>query len=186
MGRMQHALLPLALSCLVASPAGAEGPATRDALFGLPPAGAAEPAPAAVGGAPAVIPPGGDESRVAAGLGGAGGPKLSGFLHSQLAYTYGGTGHWSLFQNMAQVSASGRTEGGIGWKVGARAQVDPVYAGNDYYPGEVRDNQKHDAWVWESYLDFATGPVEWRVGRQQIVWGEVVAFYFADVVSAFD
>ena len=186
MGRMQHALLPLALSCLVASPAGAEGPATRDALFGLPPAGAAEPAPAAVGGAPAVVPPGGDESRVAAGLGGAGGPKLSGFLHSQLAYTYGGTGHWSLFQNMAQVSASGRTEGGIGWKVGARAQVDPVYAGNDYYPGEVRDNQKHDAWVWESYLDFATGPVEWRVGRQHIVWGEVVAFYFADVVSSFD
>ena len=206
MSRTQHTLLPLALLCLAAGPARAEGPLSREALFGLPPAGTAAPAPAPapasapapapapapVAGAPALTPPGGDESPVTAepgglaGPGGSGGPKVSGFLHSQLAYTYGGTGHWSLFQNMAQVSASGRTDGGIGWKVGARAQVDPVYAGNDYFPGEVRDNQKHDAWVWESYLDFATGPVEWRVGRQHIVWGEVVAFYFADVVSSFD
>jgi hypothetical protein len=151
-----------------------EAAESREALFGLPPAG---------GGAPGAGQPAGGETP--SGLE-ASGPKVAGFLRSEIAYTYAEPGHWSLFQNMAQVSASGRLGGGVGWKVGARGFFDPVYADSDFYPDDVRDDQKLDGWVWETYLDFATGPLEWRVGRQHIIWGEVIAFFFADVVSSID
>jgi hypothetical protein len=155
-------------------------PATRQDLFGPVPSavpGPSAPAPPAAPAAP--------EPALAAAEEGAG-TQLSGFLRSQVAYTYADPEHWSLFQNLAQLSASGRLGDGVGWKAGVRGFVDPVYASSGFYPGEVRDDQKLDGWVWETYLDFATGPLEWRVGRQHIVWGEVIAFFFADVVSAFD
>ena len=41
MSRTQHTLLPLALALVLAAPARAEGPLSREALFGLPPAGTA-------------------------------------------------------------------------------------------------------------------------------------------------
>jgi hypothetical protein len=150
-----------------ASPASGE-PGSRDALFDLPPTD--EPV------APSEAPATGGGSAVA----------LNGFFNTTLAYTYADPEHWSLFQNMLQVSASGRLGGGIKWKAGVRGFIDPVYASADFYPGDVRDDQKAEGLLWETYLDFATGPLEWRVGRQHIVWGEVIAFFFADVVSAFD
>ena len=36
------------------------------------------------------------------------------------------------------------------------------------------------------YLDMPVGDVELRLGRQHIVWGEMVGLFFADVVSARD
>ena len=43
MSRTQHTLLPLALALVLAAPARAESPASREALFGLPPTGTAAP-----------------------------------------------------------------------------------------------------------------------------------------------
>lgn len=158
-----------------ATPAGA-APASREALFGEP---AGPTAPAA---------PGAGEGPALAGIPTPEPPAttVSGFARSALAYTYADPEHWSLFQNMLQVSASGRLESGVGWKAGVRGFYDPVYASSDFYPGDVRSNQKADGWIWETYLDASAAGLEWRVGRQQIVWGEMVALFFADVVSAFD
>jgi hypothetical protein len=38
----------------------------------------------------------------------------------------------------------------------------------------------------ENYLDFSAGDWAFRLGAQQIIWGEVVGLFFADVVSARD
>ncbi len=38
----------------------------------------------------------------------------------------------------------------------------------------------------ENYLDFGSGDWDYRIGRQQIVWGEMVGLFLADVVSAKD
>ena len=38
----------------------------------------------------------------------------------------------------------------------------------------------------ETYLDVSAGDWDFRLGRQQIVWGEMVGLFFADVVSAKD
>ncbi len=41
--------------------------------------------------------------------------------------------------------------------------------------------------MWgENYLDFSAGSWDFRIGAQQIVWGEVIGLFFADVVSARD
>jgi hypothetical protein len=165
---------PAATTPAATPPPAPATPASREELFALPAPPAAEPA------VPSEVPVTGLAAT------GTGGVAVDGFLSSTVAYTYADPEHWSLFQNMLQVSASGRLGDGVKWKAGVRGFVDPVYAGSDFYPDDVRDDQKADGLIWETYLDFATGPVEWRVGRQHIVWGEVIAFFFADVVSAFD
>ncbi len=38
----------------------------------------------------------------------------------------------------------------------------------------------------ENYLDVAAGDWDFRFGRQQVVWGEMVGLFFADVVTAKD
>ena len=50
----------------------------------------------------------------------------------------------------------------------------------------VKHDQRVDFFFKENYLDFSHGPWEFRLGAQQIVWGEVVGLFFADVVSARD
>jgi hypothetical protein len=64
--------------------------------------------------------------------------------------------------------------------------LDPVYAGSDFYPPEVRRDQRRDFFLRETYVDIPAGGLELRLGKQNIVWGEMVGLFFADVVSARD
>jgi hypothetical protein len=56
----------------------------------------------------------------------------------------------------------------------------------DFYLDPVKENQRLDFFYRENYLDFSAGDWDFRLGAQQIVWGEVVGLFFADVVSAKD
>lgn len=111
---------------------------------------------------------------------------LTGFYQNDLAYTYAGKKHWSRFNNTLDLSAQGRTAGGIGWKLGGRAYYDPIYDLTDHYPSAVRRDQRFEATIREAYIDLGTGDWDFRLGRQHIVWGEMVGLFFADVVSAKD
>lgn len=113
-------------------------------------------------------------------------PRWGGFYHFTGAYTYSDPSHWSRAVNRLQLYARGRLGEGVSWYASARVDVDPVYMESDFYNAAVRKNQRLDFYVRETYLDFAAAGLEWRVGRQQIVWGEVVGLYFADVVSGRD
>jgi hypothetical protein len=115
-----------------------------------------------------------------------GNSTLSGFYQNDLAYTYSGDEHWSRFNNTLDVSGQGHTAGGMGWKLGARVYYDPIYDLTDHYPSAVRDDQRFEAMVREAYVDLGAGDWEFRLGRQHIVWGEMVGLFFADVVSAKD
>ena len=72
------------------------------------------------------------------------------------------------------------------WKVGGRVDGDIVYATSNFYLEPVKRNQRFSAIWGENYLDVSAGSWDFRVGAQQIVWGEVVGLFFADVVSARD
>jgi hypothetical protein len=141
-------------------------PTTRDELFGLPRAEAPrdpqakEPIP---------------ERRV----------EWRGFVQNYSAYDYKDPSHWSRAVIRTQLGAQG---GGanVKWKATARLDVDPVYAGSDFYPHEVRRDQRRDFFIRETYLDTSAGGFEFRLGKQNIVWGEMVGLFFADVVSARD
>jgi hypothetical protein len=141
----------------------AEAPASRDELFGLKPAPGAAPAPAA---APKPV-------------------SASGFYGATVAYTTSDPTHWSRAVNRFQFSLQGEGTG-VKWKIGGRADVDPVYMSDSFYLPAVQKDQRNDFFWRETYLDFSAGGLDFRVGAQDIVWGDVVGFFVADVVSARD
>jgi len=146
---------------------------SREELFGLPPAGK-PPAEKPAAGEPLLVKPAPER-----------GFALNGFYDFELAYTYPKTAHWSRAVNRFQLEASGRI-GGNKWKLGGRADIDPVYYGSNYYLDGVKNDQKLDFFWRENYIDFGAGDLAFRIGAQNIVWGEVVGLFFADVVSARD
>lgn len=140
-----------------AGDAGAPLPSSREELFGLAPA---------------------EESAPAV--------KWGGFLDSTLAYTYSKPTHWSRAVARTQLEAEGRLGNGLRWKAGARVDADPVYFASEFYLPKVKEDQRLEAFWREIYLDFPLAGWDLRVGAQNIVWGEVVGLFFADVVSARD
>lgn len=103
-----------------------------------------------------------------------------------LAYTYAKPRHWSRAVNRLAVDGRGELGAGAKWRLGARIDVDPVYQFSNRYRDDVRMNQRASA-IWrETYIDFDARGWDFRVGAQNIVWGDVVGLFFADVVSARD
>jgi hypothetical protein len=111
---------------------------------------------------------------------------LRGFFQTELAYTYSDPVHWSDVLGRIELGTKGHLGDGIKWKATGRADYNAVYDLTDFYSDAVRDDQRAKFRFGETYLDFSTGSLDWRVGRQQIVWGEMVGLFFADVVSAKD
>lgn len=150
--------------------AGGAAPSSRDALFGddLPEAGSPS-VPSAVPAAPA--------ARTAG---------LKGYLQLELARTTESPVHWSKMRARADLSAQGALGNGIKWKLGARADYDAVHSLYHTYPDEVARDQRANLTLRENYLDIGAGAWDFRLGRQHVVWGEMVGLFFADVVSARD
>ncbi|ATE60949.1 DUF1302 family protein [Thauera sinica] len=118
---------------------------------------------------------------------GASATKLTGAAEFGAAYTLPDPGHWSKLRARVELGAGGRLNDTVKWKLSARADADAAYdLERNHYPGDVRRNQRNDASIREAYVDVGAGDLEFRLGRQQIVWGEMVGFFFADVVSARD
>ena len=113
-------------------------------------------------------------------------PHLTGFYQNDLAYTYPDKKHWSRFNNTLDLATQGRTVGGMTWKLGGRINYDPIYDLADTYPPAVRKDQRFEAMIREAYMDFSAGDWDFRLGRQHVIWGEMVGLFFADVVSAKD
>jgi hypothetical protein len=103
-----------------------------------------------------------------------------------MAYTYAKPAHWSEMMTRVDLSAQGDLGSNIKWKLGARVDYDATYTLTDFYPQAVADNQRFNVLLRENYLDIGAGDWDFRVGRQQIVWGEMVGLLFGDVVSAKD
>jgi len=112
--------------------------------------------------------------------------QITGFYQNDLAYTYAAPTHWSKFRNTLDLSATGGAKGGVAWKLGGRLSYDPIYDLTNYYPSVVRKDQRMEAAIREAYVDFSMSDWEFRLGRQHIIWGEMVGLFFADVVSAKD
>ena len=112
-----------------------------------------------------------------------------GHVENYTAYDYTEPRHWSRGVIRTQIGTEGGASGlgsGLKWKITARLDVDPVYAESDFYPSEVRKDQRADFSLRETYIDTSAGNFDLRLGKQNIVWGEMVGLFFADVVSARD
>ena len=114
------------------------------------------------------------------------GPKLSGFIAEEIAYTYDDPRRWSRAVTRVQLNIDGRLGEDVKYRLGGRIDVDPVYFESNFYLDPVKDDQRFSAFWRENYLDFSAGDLAFRVGAQNIIWGEVAGLFFADVVSARD
>ena len=113
--------------------------------------------------------------------------KWSGFVQEEIARTIAAPAHWSKILTRAEVTNQGKLNDQFKWKLSARLDYDAVYdLYKNNYPAAVRENQKFNFNLRENYLDIDAGNWDFRIGRQHVVWGEVVGLFFADVVSAKD
>lgn len=112
--------------------------------------------------------------------------SIGGFYEFSGAFSFRDPSHWSRAVSRLQLSANGKIGSQAKWRMGARIDADPVYASNQFYQARVRDDQKLDLSWRETYLDVSSSGWDFRLGAQNIVWGEVVGLFFADVVSARD
>lgn len=114
------------------------------------------------------------------------GSGIKGFVQFELARTTTSPDHWSKMRTRADLSSQGSLGDGLKWKLGARFDYDAVYGINDYYNSDVEKNQRFNAVLRENYLDYSAGDWDFRFGKQNVVWGEMIGMFFADVVSARD
>lgn len=113
-------------------------------------------------------------------------PKLRGFIQQETAYTYASPAHFSTAVVRAHVGSAGQWSSNLKWKASIVGEVDPVYAWLDYYPDSVRNDQRFYGIIGETYVDTSFKGWDLRLGRQNVVWGEMVGLFFADVVTAKD
>ena len=109
-----------------------------------------------------------------------------GFVQGEVARTIASPAHWSKMLTRAELDKQGSLGDEVKWKVGARLDYDAVYDLYNHYPAEVRDDQRLNFTLRENYVDIGAGNWDFRLGRQHVVWGEMVGLFFADVVSAKD
>ncbi len=150
-------------------------PASRDELFGDDEAKPSEPSRESLFGE--------DVARAKAQ---ASGIAWHGYLRGKLAYTYADPEHWSKMLVRGELDGQGQLAPNVKYRIGARLDYDFVYDATNFYPSDVRRDQRFDAMLRENYVDIGAGDFDFRLGRQQIVWGEMVGLFFADVVSAKD
>ncbi len=112
--------------------------------------------------------------------------KFFGFDQAETAYTYSRPAHWSKLTNRLELGAQGVFDPALRWKLSGRFDYNAIYDLSSFYPSTVRDDARFNFQFRETYLDAEAGDVDFRFGRQQIVWGEVVGLFVADVVSAKD
>jgi hypothetical protein len=152
---------------LAASDAGDDGIGSRDELFGDD----------------ADLPKAEAESQAKPAAAGSG---IKGYLQFEMARTISEPVHWSKMLTRAELGSQGNLGNGIKWKLGARVDYDAVHDLYDFYPSDVKDDQRFNLYLRENYLDISANDWDFRLGKQNVVWGEMVGLFFADVVSARD
>jgi hypothetical protein len=113
--------------------------------------------------------------------------SLKGYVQIEAARTYASPAHWSKLRFRSDLATSGRLGERVKYRLGVRLDADAAYGQSDFYPEQVRDDERYDFQLRENFLDINAGRgFDLRIGRQHVVWGEMVGLYFADVVSARD
>ncbi len=74
----------------------------------------------------------------------------------------------------------------VKFKLGGRGWYDFAYLATDFYPEDVKADLATELALRDAYMDIELPKVDIRIGHQQIVWGEALGRFFADVVNPKD
>ncbi len=148
-------------------------PGTRDELFGTD--------------KPSSKQPGEKPAQVSQPTSSDPGSGWRGYVQPEFAYSYEDPEHWSKARLRLELGRQGRINDVVRFKVTGRVDYDAVFdIEPGFYPRDVKNDQQRDFQWRETYLDISAGDLQFRLGRQHIIWGEVPGLFFADVVSARD
>ncbi|MDL1981366.1 MAG: DUF1302 domain-containing protein [Deltaproteobacteria bacterium] len=112
--------------------------------------------------------------------------SIHGFVKNETAYRIHSPYDFSKIKNILFINKDGKLAPAIGYKASARIYYDAVFDLTNTYAEKVERDQEDDIELRDTYLDFSIGNLDLRVGKQQIVWGEAVGLFFADVVNPKD
>ncbi len=112
--------------------------------------------------------------------------RYSGFLRQETAYRLPSPNNFSKIKQLAVVDLKFLFNDTVHMKIGGRAWYDAVYDLTDQYPTDVENQMREEVALRDAYLDFFLPKLNIRLGHQQIVWGEAIAQFFADVVNPRD
>jgi hypothetical protein len=114
------------------------------------------------------------------------GEGLEGVFSNRDRPNYADPEHFSKAKLRTELSRTGQFNEYLKWKISGRFDYDAAYDLSNFYPSAVRQDQRYDFFLRENYLDISAGNFDFRLGRQHVIWGEMVGLFFADVVSAKD
>ncbi|ACN15123.1 conserved hypothetical protein [Desulforapulum autotrophicum HRM2] len=112
--------------------------------------------------------------------------SIDGDLRNETAYRICKPHRFSKIKNILNLKASGALSGNLSYTMGSRFSYDAVFDLNDNYNNTVENDQRTNVDIRDAYLDFGFGNFDFRLGNQQIVWGQAVGLFFADVVNPKD
>jgi hypothetical protein len=112
--------------------------------------------------------------------------EYDGDLTQTTAYRVGDPKNFSMIKQMARLNLQFNFNEHLKMRIGGRAWYDAVYDLTDQFPQSVNDNMRKELVPRDVYLDILTDKVNIRLGHQQIVWGESLSQFFADVVNPRD
>lgn len=112
--------------------------------------------------------------------------QVHGQLRQETAYRVDDSGEFTKLKQQALLTEQIRLNEHLSASATQRLYYDAVFDLTDNFPSSVESDQEFEAEARETYLDYSQGPFDVRLGKQQIVWGDAVGLFFADVVNAKD
>lgn len=112
--------------------------------------------------------------------------EYSGELRQETAFRYADPANFSKIRQFGKAEVKFTFNKHLKMKIGGRGWYDAVYDVTDQYPEPVRDSLRTELTIRDAYLDISAPKVNIRLGNQQIVWGEALGQFFADVVTPKD
>ncbi len=111
---------------------------------------------------------------------------INGDLRNQTAYRLKKPHQFSKIKTDFNLNLSGEVSDNLSYVLGTRFSYDAVFDLTDNYNEDVENDQKKRVDLRDAYVDFGWGDADFRIGNQQIVWGQAVGLFFADIVNPKD
>ena len=112
--------------------------------------------------------------------------KLSGQIRNETAYRLDQPREFTKIKNFLYLGATGELFPTVWYTLKGRAFYDAIFDLTDNYSRNVEEDQETEADFRDAFVDISLGNWDLRLGKQQIVWGEAMATFVADVVNPKD
>ncbi len=112
--------------------------------------------------------------------------EIHGRLQNHTALQVYQPGRATKLETQLYLSAAGEVTPALKYFVSGRYKYDPVFDMSSHYSDSVKSDEKSELELRDTYVDYSWGDVDLRLGKQQVVWGEAVGLFYADVVNAKD